>query len=132
MGFINTIDVLGDDVVADSIIEGTIAEFRDESVTMIGAGAFAECKSLALVDVPNVTNIASAAFQWETALRTLILRGNSVCKLDTTAAFTGTPIQTSSTAGAIFVPDNLVNTYKSATNWSTFAAKIKPLSELEE
>ena len=32
----------------------------------------------------------------------------------------------------IYVPDNLVNSYKTATNWSTLADKIKPRSELEE
>ena len=34
--------------------------------------------------------------------------------------------------GYIYVPDSLVENYKSATNWSTYATQIKPLSELEE
>jgi hypothetical protein len=33
--------------------------------------------------------------------------------------------------GRIFVPDELLNDYKSATNWSTYADIILPLSELE-
>ena len=31
----------------------------------------------------------------------------------------------------IYVPDNLVSSYKSATNWSKFASSIKPLSKWE-
>jgi hypothetical protein len=32
----------------------------------------------------------------------------------------------------IYVPDALVNSYKSASNWSTYADRIKGLSELPE
>lgn len=34
--------------------------------------------------------------------------------------------------GDVYVPDGSVNAYKTATNWSNFAAKIKPLSEYVE
>ena len=34
--------------------------------------------------------------------------------------------------GRIYVPDNMVNTLKSATNWSKYADIIVPLSTLEE
>lgn len=34
--------------------------------------------------------------------------------------------------GYIYVPDNMVDTLKSGTNWSIFATQIKPLSELVE
>lgn len=33
---------------------------------------------------------------------------------------------------SVYVPDNLVDEYKSATNWSTVADQIKPLSELPQ
>lgn len=46
-----------------------------------------------------------------------------------TNAFTGTKI--ASGTGYVYVPDELVEEYKVATNWSTFANQIKPLSELE-
>jgi hypothetical protein len=129
MGFVNTVDVLGDDVVVDSIIEGTITEFRDDTITKIGAGKFYACKNLKLVDLPNVTDIGSVAFFGSTALETLILRKNAVCTLGANALF-NTGFWNG--RGHIYVPDNLVATYKLATNWSEFAAKIKPLSELEE
>ena len=43
--------------------------------------------------------------------------------LTNVSAFTGTTCN-------IYVPDALVATYKAATNWSTLAARIKPISEL--
>ena len=32
----------------------------------------------------------------------------------------------------IYVPDDLVENYKTATNWSVYASQIKPLSEYVE
>lgn len=130
MSFINTVDVLGDNVVADSIINGTITEFRDDNVNKIGVGVFYNCKKLILVDVPNVTSIESVACFGASKLHTLILRANSVCTLANTVGLYDTPMYYGN--GGIYVPDNLVDQYKSATNWSTFANTIKPLSELEE
>lgn len=34
--------------------------------------------------------------------------------------------------GYIYVPDALVDSYKAATNWSTYASQIRPLSEYVE
>jgi len=32
----------------------------------------------------------------------------------------------------IYVPDDAVDTYKTATNWSAYASRIKPISEKTE
>lgn len=53
--FINTIDVLGDDAVIDSIIDRTITEFKDNTLTSVGRCAFRNCTTLKTVDLPNVT-----------------------------------------------------------------------------
>lgn len=58
-----------------------------------------------------------------------ILRRNMLCSLGNKNSFNNTPI--ASGTGFIYVPDNLVEQYKAATNWSTFANQIKPISELE-
>lgn len=60
--FINTIDLLGDDAVTDSIINRSIAEFKDDKITSIGDHAFTLCQSLENVNCPSVTDIGSAAF----------------------------------------------------------------------
>lgn len=60
--FINTIDVLGDDAVVDSIITRTITEYCDDGVTKIGERAFYNCTALIKVDVPNAENIDKEGF----------------------------------------------------------------------
>ena len=66
------------------------------------------------------------------SLKTMILRSNEVCVLKYSGAISSTPIATSTTEGFIYVPDDLVESYKTATNWSTYASQIKGLSELGE
>lgn len=61
--FVNTIDLLGDDAVVDSIIDRTIAEFKDNQITVIGTYAFYACGELTVVNTPNVTGIGASAFQ---------------------------------------------------------------------
>lgn len=55
--FINTIDVLGDDVVMDSIIDRTITEFKDDKITKLGTNAFSGCSQLTTVHLPNVATM---------------------------------------------------------------------------
>lgn len=53
--FINSVDFLGDDAVIDSIIMGTIAEFKDDTIVKILGQVFCAQKNLTTVDLPNVT-----------------------------------------------------------------------------
>ena len=70
---------------------------------------FYGCSSLTTVVIRNTTKVA------------LLNMGN---------AFSGTKI--ASGTGYIYVPDELVDSYKVATNWVTYANQIKPLSEYVE
>lgn len=81
------------------------------------------------VDFLSLNNIESYAFIYARQLDTLILRNSSICTLEDTNAFNSTKIAAGT--GYIYVPDNLVDSYKTATNWVTFANQIKPISELE-
>lgn len=86
--------------------------------------------SVQKIDTSSVTSIAAYAFGNAQQLDTLILRNSSVCTLaNSTNTFTNTKIAAGT--GYIYVPDNLVDSYKTATNWVTFANQIKPISELE-
>ena len=69
--FINTIDVLGDDAVIDSIINRTITEFNDNSITKVGIQVFYKCKALRSVSLPAATAIGYRAFMDCSALETL-------------------------------------------------------------
>lgn len=95
----------------------------------VGSYEFYGCTSLEVLDLPLVKDLWSYAFSGCTNLKKLILRLPQGCALRELSAFNNTPI--ASGTGFIYVPDNLVEQYKAATNWSTYATQIKPLSELE-
>ena len=136
---------------ADSIIDGTITSISNDRVTYIRTYAFYGCTALTTVTFSAVTSMGQSAFYGCTALTTavfpvvgsitraafyncsslthLILPGDMVVELETTNAFTGSAIKNGT--GYVYVPDDLVDSYKAAANWSTYAAQIKGLSELE-
>ena len=93
--------------------------------TSIGSSAFPRCSSLTTVNLPKATSIGSSAFYSCSSLTTVILRNTEqVVTLSNTNAFSGAE-------NAIFyVPDSLVESYKTANNWSTYSDRIKGLSEL--
>ena len=94
----------------------------------IGDCAFTKCTSLTTVNLPKCTSIGYSAFAGCTNLTTIILSNNQVVTLGNINAFNNSPIVYGT--GYVYVPDNLVNSYKTATNWSTYASRIKPISEL--
>lgn len=142
--FINTIDLLGDDVVAGMIVERTIEEFCDDTVANIGAYAFYQCLALRNVNLPSVTLIGDTAFGFCSALesaklpsvvridssafygcsvlKTIILRSDTVCSLSGIYAFYDTPFASNGTGGTVYVPSALISQYQNATNWSTLYA----------
>ena len=98
------------------------------AVTRIGQNAFQNCTKLTTVDFPAVNTIMQYAFSYCSALTALILRNpNAVCTLSNTNAFTSTPI--ASGTGYIYVPSALVDSYKAATNWSTYANQIRAIED---
>lgn len=89
----------------------------------IGDGAFASCQGLGRVELPCVESIGDGAFYMAFNLYEVIIGTPSVCQLgsdafDEMAIWGGLQI---------FVPANLVDAYKSATNWSAFADVIMPI-----
>ncbi len=76
--------------------------------------------------VTSTGSIVASAFGDSLNLFSLILRGSTVRTLVNTNALTGTPIRAG--YGKIYVPNDLVDSYKSASNWSTFASQIESLN----
>lgn len=99
-------------------------------LTAANGNAFNGCTSLTNIDLKSVTAIYARAFVACTNLAILILRADQVCTLSDANAFTNTPIVNGT--GYIYVPDNLVNDYKAATNWAVYEDQIKGLSQLPE
>lgn len=213
--FINTIDILGDEAVATSIIDRSITEFKDDVLTEVGFYAFNGCTALTAVDLPNctviqgsgfrscsaitelnlpkvtsiaqdglngltsltqlylpsvinltgmhgitgcsklthvilpsVTKIGNYAITWSSKfwyldcgssspvtisfnfqnsnLKALIIRSTTVSTLST--AFNSS-IPIAKGTGYIYVPSALVDSYKAATNWSTYADQFRALED---
>lgn len=98
------------------------------SVKTTGTQGVRHCDKLTRVDFGAVTNIGALTFDSCPLLETLIVRTPSVCTLGNISALNGTKI--AGGTGYIYVPDNLIDQYKTASNWSTYASQIKGLSEL--
>ena len=79
-----------------------------------------------VVDQHKTVNLSSNRFNGANSLCHLILRSTTMCTL-TANALTGTAIAAG--IGWIYVPSDLVDTYKAATNWSTYASQIVAISE---
>ena len=91
----------------------------------IGRGALAFCSLLTQVNLPMCGYIGINAFVSCTSLNMITIGYSGVCNLNNSNAFSKTQI-TSST-GSIYVPASLVDSYKSATNWSYFSTQIFPI-----
>lgn len=113
------------------IIDRTISgEYTNTVVTSIGIQAFYNCTGLLSVDFPSATSIGSSAFDFCMNLAAVILRSETICTLANTYVFNNTPIK--SGTGYIYVPRTLVDSYKAATNWSTFAAQFRAIEDYPE
>ena len=68
--FINTVDVIGDEVMTDQIVSRTVTEYKENRITTVGQYAFNGCAALAEVDIPNVTRIYTNGFNGCSSLTT--------------------------------------------------------------
>jgi hypothetical protein len=112
------------------------------NATTVDKGAFSNCHYLQKVDLPKATSIGDGAFGACRSLVALILRSNVVCTLANTYAFDqcnhilgtryGNFNQGMLKDGYIYVPASLVEDYKVATNWSTYADQIRAIEDYPE
>ena len=99
--------------------------------TTLNTDVFTRCTKLEEIDLEACTKINNYAFRNCKLLSKLILRGDKVVTLSSSNAFTGATLILNKTA-SIYVKDELVENYKVANNWKSFADIIKPISELEK
>lgn len=113
----------------DSLIAGTITEILGSNAMSVRPSAFNGLSSLVTAEFMVVRNIYDYAFYGCSGLEALIIRtSDAICSLASTTAFYGSGIESTGN-GHIYVPDAMVYAYRSQTNWSNYAAKIRPLSE---
>ena len=102
----------------------SLTEVNLPALTSIATYGFANCAQLRVLDLPACTSIGDKGIKNNYIFETLVLRASQVCTL-------GTDIFTNTSLTNVYVPDDLVDEYKAATNWTAHANKIKPLSEYE-
>jgi hypothetical protein len=86
------------------------------------------CQKLEYADCGQVGNLPAQTFASSTALKTLILRKTSgICTLSNTNAVSGSGIGKGT--GYVYVPAALIDTYKTATNWSNYAAQFRAIED---
>jgi len=88
---------------------------------------FENCTSLECVDFANANitggSISSGTFTNCSALKKVILRArNGIWAITNSNAFNGTPFASGGTGGTVYVPQALIEKYKTATNWSSLHA----------
>jgi hypothetical protein len=89
---------------------------------MLGANMFFNCTALETADLPNVTVSGTNGFSDCKALKTVMLRSTTMCSLQNVGVFNNTPFATNGTGGRCLVPRSLIESYQTATNWSTLYA----------
>lgn len=120
------------------------------NVTSLGSYAFYQCSGLVTVKLPKLTsvstqtwysctnlkhadcgqlgNIPAQTFNACSALTELILRKTgSICSLSNVNGVNNSPIGKGT--GYVYVPSALVDSYKTATNWSTFANQFRAIED---
>lgn len=94
------------------------------SATTIGDNAF-EATSCRVIDLPSATTIGYAAFRAAPSTLCLLLRNTEqVCAYNST-----TSSDDPGTGARIYVPRALLDSYKTATNWSRVANKFVALED---
>lgn len=136
----NTRETMGEQACLDALVANTLTSFEDDGVTNVGGNclryhtaltdvvlsrcesvkgnSLGDCTNLEVVDMLGGGSIAAGAFSGDTKLTHLLLRGASKTTLGSTTAFNSTPISLGN--GAIYVPSDLLATYKADTKWKNY------------
>ena len=100
----------------------------------VNSQSFLLCTSLSKIIFQKIEILDMLAFQDCSNLETLIIKNDTkVCRMyysDTSDSLSGTKIASGN--GYIYVPDKLVQQYKSVDSWGKYANQIKPLSDYVE
>lgn len=148
--FTNTVDVVGDEVLTNSIIDRSITEIADNISTSIGARtfygcsallkadfraatsldsfAFDECSALTKLDFPALKDVSRYGLNGISNLTALILRSETVCSLYNRSS----AMSLDSGRCYLYVPRVLVDSYKADNVWSKYASKIRAIEDYPE
>ena len=116
-----------------------IESVKFPALTLVDQYCFSRADNLKKADFPKVKKINNNAFNNCYSFRTLILRSETMCNLGGSNAFyycyhfSGSAHSTYNPDGLkdgyIYVPRTLIDSYKAATNWTTFATQFRALED---
>ena len=145
MAFVNTRDTIGDQATVDGLVEHSLTELKEDGigivekyacymntglqsvelpgVSQIKASAFHSCINLEVVKLggegsSNSLRIDGNAFYACSKLKHLLIDQPTMASLGATSALIGTSIE--KCEGAVYVPENLVATYKADSIWKNY------------
>ena len=109
-------------------VEVTTIDFPSTR-TSVRNYCFGRCTSITSITLPSsITSIGTGAFYYCSGLTTLVVKATTPPTLSNTNALTGTNANLK-----IYVPysadHSILNAYKAATNWSSYASKMYELDE---
>lgn len=149
----NTRDVMGDAACLDALLANTLTSFEDDGVTRVSQNALRGRTALTSVVLPNCTSLSTNAFYDDTALESVDIKGggsfssyafhncaslkhlvmrDSSLTSGTNNLFTSSPMRTCE--GAIYVPSELVSSYRANSYWKKYmiiSLSKYPLSTFE-
>ena len=117
----NTVTSIGINAFQSCI--GLTSITMGNSVTTIREYAFYGCSALTSITIPNsVTSIANEVFRNCSSLASVTILATTPPTLSNANTFAG-----NASGRKIYVPSASVETYKTAANWSTYAADIEAI-----
>lgn len=111
----------------DMVVNNTLISYTNKTTTTMRAHTFRGSTALEYADFHILERIPVSTFGGCTNLKTLIIRTSTPCILENPNAFSGTPLDKGT--GFLYVPSALVDSYKVAKNWSTYAAQIRAIED---
>lgn len=120
-------------MVYDNVFYNTkITNVYLPSVIKVGYAVFQNCSLLVRAEFGeyhenSVAGVRLSLFQNCSQLETVIFRAKTLLTLQSINAFQGTPIEAGT--GYIYVPKALIEDYKVATNWITFAEQFRAIED---
>lgn len=103
-----------------AFVQSSLTSIDIPEVTSIGAYAFYLVSKLQYLNLPKVTSIGKCAFQNASKLTTVVLGADTMCTL-------GDYVDSYKNI-TVYVPADLVDTYKANSVWSNFGDRIKSIN----
>ena len=100
-----------------------LTKFKNTFITSAGYNLIYGCTSITSVDLPNLTSAGYDLLYGCTKLQSIYLRSTIMCTLGGTTNLPSTV--------SIYVPASLIESYKTASNWSSYASKFKTLESIQ-